>query len=226
MGADTANPASVYIYDATAHSWSQQTVTTGGFDPSSFNAILDHDTNVFCTDSFSSTHLALSPDDDYIDALSKGELYFLDMKDLKASSGSAISWTDVGQTPYGPTYQPVMALANNHIHFLDVPNVAAGSADIFVIHCACALNGDVLLTSLYDWGQSHTSSPFPKHTHFLTETCLPPMVKLLHSSNQVQYVTAFVFRRAWSDANIAFRFNKSLLSSLMMVQLHMLSMSW
>jgi len=113
MGADTANPASVYIYDTS--SWSQQPVTTGGFDPTSFNAILDHDTNVFY-------------------ALSHGEMYFLDMKALKASSGSAISWTDVGATPYGTSYQPVMALADNHIYFLDVPNVPAGSADIFVIH--------------------------------------------------------------------------------------------
>lgn len=71
----------------------------------------------------------------YSDAVSHGEMYFLDMKALKASSGSAISWTDVGATPYGSTYQPVMALAQNHIHFLDVPNVPAGSADIFVIHC-------------------------------------------------------------------------------------------
>jgi hypothetical protein len=61
-------------------------------------------------------------------------MYFLDMKALKASSGSAISWTDVGATPYGTSYQPVMALADNHIYFLDVPNVPAGSADIFVIH--------------------------------------------------------------------------------------------
>jgi hypothetical protein len=28
-----------------------------------------------------------------------------------------------------------MALAQNHIFFLNVPGVAAGSADIYVIHC-------------------------------------------------------------------------------------------
>ena len=134
MGADTANPASVYIYDATASSWSQQSVTTGGFDHTSFDAILDHDTNVFCA----CHHLRvnyLTFNCVHLDALSHGEMYFLDMKDFKASSGSAISWTDVGASPYGSSYQPVMALANNHIHFLDVPNVPAGSADIFVIHC-------------------------------------------------------------------------------------------
>lgn len=48
MGADSGNPSSVYIYDATAKSWSAQTVTAGSFDPASFDVILDHDTNVFC----------------------------------------------------------------------------------------------------------------------------------------------------------------------------------
>jgi hypothetical protein len=49
IGADTANPSSIYIFDAAAKSWSIQSVTAGSFDPTSFNAILDHDTNVFCT---------------------------------------------------------------------------------------------------------------------------------------------------------------------------------
>jgi hypothetical protein len=44
-----SNPSNIYIYDAAAKSWSTQTVTTGSFDPSSFDAILDHDTNEFCT---------------------------------------------------------------------------------------------------------------------------------------------------------------------------------
>lgn len=57
------------------------------------------------------------------------------MKDLKTASSDALSWSDVGPSPYGAEYQPVMALASNHIHFLDVPKVPPGSADIFVIHC-------------------------------------------------------------------------------------------
>jgi hypothetical protein len=48
IGADKANPDSVYIYDAATPAWSQQKTTPGGFDISSFTAILDHDTNVFC----------------------------------------------------------------------------------------------------------------------------------------------------------------------------------
>ena len=45
---DNSSPSNIYIYDATAKSWSTQAVTTGQFDPLSFNAILDHDTNLFC----------------------------------------------------------------------------------------------------------------------------------------------------------------------------------
>jgi hypothetical protein len=116
LGADAANPSSVYIYDATAKSWSTQTVTTGSFDPSSFNAILDHDTNVFY-------------------GLSNGELFFLDMGQLKSANSSALQWVDVEKAGFNTNnYQPVMALAQNHIHFLNVPGVPAGSADIFVIH--------------------------------------------------------------------------------------------
>lgn len=49
MNGDASNPSNIHLYDATTKSWSTQTVTTGTFDPSSFNAILDHDTNVFCS---------------------------------------------------------------------------------------------------------------------------------------------------------------------------------
>jgi len=45
---DKSNPSTIHIYDATAKSWTRQNVTTGTFDPTSFNAILDHDTNLFC----------------------------------------------------------------------------------------------------------------------------------------------------------------------------------
>jgi len=115
LGADNANPSAIFIYDATAKSWSTQTVNTQGFDPSSFSAILDHDTNVFY-------------------ALSKGEMYSLDMGLLKAADSTALSWVDVQNLSFGSDYQLVMAIAQNHIHFLNVPGVAAGSAMIFVIH--------------------------------------------------------------------------------------------
>ena len=116
MNGDKANPSDIHIYDAAAKSWSTQKVTTGSFDPSSFSTILDHDTNVFY-------------------ALSKGEVFFLNMDSLKAANPAGLSWTDVEQSPFGATYEPVMALAQNHIHFLNVPGTPAGDANIFVIHC-------------------------------------------------------------------------------------------
>ncbi|KAI0264710.1 hypothetical protein BC834DRAFT_251962 [Gloeopeniophorella convolvens] len=112
---DKSNPSNIHIYDATAKSWTTQAVTTGGFDPSSFNAILDHDTNVFY-------------------ALSHGELWHLDMSLLKAANSTPLAWVDVEKAPYPDGYQPVMALAQNHVFFLDVPDTPAGSADIYVIH--------------------------------------------------------------------------------------------
>lgn len=115
VGGDTQNPDSVYIYNAATPAWSQQTTTPGGYDITSAAMILDHDTNVFYS-------------------FSKGEMWFLNMQSLKSAQSSAIAWTDVGPTPYGSTYEPVMALANNHIHFLDVPGAPTGDADIFVIH--------------------------------------------------------------------------------------------
>lgn len=49
LGADSSNPATIYLYDATAKSWSTQSVNAGDkFDPTNFATILDHDTNVFC----------------------------------------------------------------------------------------------------------------------------------------------------------------------------------
>jgi hypothetical protein len=116
LGADSSNPSSIYIYDASAKSWSTQAVDTNSFDPNSFAAVLDHDTNVFY-------------------ALSKGELFSLDMGLLKAANSSSLSWVDVQKPSFDTdNYNPVMALAQNHIHFLNVPGVPAGSAIIFVIH--------------------------------------------------------------------------------------------
>lgn len=129
INADSKNPLTSYIYDATTKSWSAQTTTTkrafgGGppFDPTNVGAILDHDTNVFY-------------------AYSNKELFRLDMALLKSASPEAIPWIDV-QTPNftsgksTDSYQPVMALAQNHIYFLGVPGIPAGEAKIFVIHYA------------------------------------------------------------------------------------------
>ena len=131
LNADKANPSNIYIYDATAGSWSIQKTTVGKFDLSNFATILDHDTNVFY-------------------AYSNAELYSLDMGSLKAAQPSPISWVDVQSPdlsvhasnlePPNPGantagYQPVLALAKNHVHFLGVPGLNKGTVKIFVIHC-------------------------------------------------------------------------------------------
>jgi len=76
------------------------------------------------------------------------------MQEQVAAISTAIPWKDVqspdlsphtgnsdiaqAQTPGANTqgYQPVMALAQNHIHFMGVNGVDPGNAKIFVIHCA------------------------------------------------------------------------------------------
>lgn len=69
--------------------------------------------------------------------MSKGELFFLNMGSMTAANSTALSWTDVGApSAWGDlsSYSPVMALAQNHIHFIGVPGLSSGQADIFVIH--------------------------------------------------------------------------------------------
>ncbi len=58
---------------------------------------------------------------------------------LKAANSSALEWVDVEKAPYPSDYEPVMALAQNHIFFLNVAGVSAGSAAIYVIHCKSKL---------------------------------------------------------------------------------------
>ena len=69
--------------------------------------------------------------------MSKGEMFFLNMGSMAAANSSAIAWTDVGApAAWGDlsAYEPTMALAQNHVHFIGVPGLQPGQADIFVIH--------------------------------------------------------------------------------------------
>ena len=83
-----------------------------------------------------------------IDAYSNASLYLLDMGSLIAANSTALPWTLIQQpdlssdtsgtiTPGANTagYQPTMALAQNHVHFMGVQGLPAGSVKIFVIHC-------------------------------------------------------------------------------------------
>lgn len=65
----------------------------------------------------------------------------MDMGLLKAANSTPLAWVDVEKTPYPSGYQPVMALAENHIHFLNVPGTPVGDVDIFVIHCQSHAQG-------------------------------------------------------------------------------------
>jgi hypothetical protein len=75
----------------------------------------------------------------FVDAVSNLELFRLDMGSLTAANSTPLAWVDVEKTPFQSGYQPVMALAQNHIHFLDVPGVPAGDVKIYVIHCKSTL---------------------------------------------------------------------------------------
>lgn len=54
----------------------------------------------------------------------------IESPDLSAGTSGTI-------TPGANTngYQPTMALAQNHVHFMGVPGLPAGEVKIFVIHC-------------------------------------------------------------------------------------------
>lgn len=94
LNADSANPSSIYIYDAAAKSWSTQAVDAGKFDPTNFAAILDHDTNVFCGLTLNESCRSLNH---LPDSYSDGELFSLDMGLLKSANSTTIPWVDVQQ---------------------------------------------------------------------------------------------------------------------------------
>lgn len=67
-------------------------------------------------------------------------MYSLNMDTMTAAKSGVIEWNSVQKLGFPDGYDPVMALAKNHIHFLDVggddgDNNGAGKAHIFVIHC-------------------------------------------------------------------------------------------
>ncbi|KAF8201128.1 hypothetical protein K438DRAFT_1758439 [Mycena galopus ATCC 62051] len=163
LGADTANPSDIYIYNAGTKSWSTQTTTTSTFDPTSFQAILDHDTNVFY-------------------ALSHGELWTLDMGDLAVANSSAVVWQDAGAAEIDTTnYDPVMAIAQNHIFFFGVPGVAAGTAPIFVIHFAFWQSGSQSFSS--NFPDSHGEA-----TSFFLDTGVQEEIAFIPDDGSATYI--------------------------------------
>jgi len=62
-------------------------------------------------------------------------MYSLNMGEQKAAKSSPLVWVSAGELGFPNNYTPTMALAQNHIHFLNVGNDGPGDARIYVIHC-------------------------------------------------------------------------------------------
>jgi hypothetical protein len=72
----------------------------------------------------------------FIDAMSGGKIYGADFGSLVTANSTAIEWNLIGDPNFPVTgYKPLMGLAQNHVHFLNVPESQPGTARIFVIHC-------------------------------------------------------------------------------------------
>jgi hypothetical protein len=129
------------------------------------------------------------------DALSHGELFHLDMGLLKAANSSALEWVDVEKAPYSSDYEPVMALAQNHVFFLNVTGVSAGSAAIYVIHCKSKLTSTFPGNTADAVGsrQSTTSSLTRKPSRRLMGQSPRPMVGPPHSSETEGYETSVLY---------------------------------
>ncbi|KAG8924428.1 hypothetical protein FRC03_010861 [Tulasnella sp. 419] len=159
INADNANPTNVHIYDPMNDQWSvQPTDVSVGVKPESSGIVLDHDTNVFF-------------------AMSEGMLYELRMDELRVGVPVPRRWEPVRRPEFNTqNYTPLMGLARNHIHFLNVPGNAAGQANIFIVHFAIfqaevqafpAKNGNTFpaqpgqTTSIFE-----PSETFAAQTHF------------------------------------------------------------
>jgi len=160
LGADNANPANIYIYDATDNLWTMSVVTTAGVDPSNLVTILDHDTNEFY-------------------GLSGGNLYSLDFGAITNKATGPTSWAAVEAIPFQSSgYKPVIAIAQNHMYFLDVPGNSAGQANIFVIHYS------YFQPEVQSYPGANGSQAFPE-THGQVTSFFDP-------TNQVQQQFAFI----------------------------------
>ncbi|KAG8756871.1 hypothetical protein FRC14_002578 [Serendipita sp. 396] len=116
LDGDSTQPSNIHIYSFETQSWSTQQIDAAGTDPATLTAVLDRDTNVFF-------------------ALSGSQLYSLDMGTLAQSDGARRAWNFVQAPEFTQNNKypkPVMGLAQNHIHFLNLGTDAF--TKIFVIH--------------------------------------------------------------------------------------------
>jgi hypothetical protein len=139
----------MHIYNFGSQSWTTQHISAAGTDPNTLDAILDRDTNVFY-------------------ALSHSQLYSLDMGTLTQADGTTRSWVYVQDPPFAQNYtNPVMALANNHIQFL---NTGTGAeVNIFVIHFSFSQPTPQVFAPLEVGGQGYPSTTGQTATIFKTD---------------------------------------------------------
>lgn len=70
-----------------------------------------------------------------LDGLSGDQLYTLGMSNLTKALQTPLSWTTVETPIFSYDSQlPIMATADSHVFFLDVPGNSAGEADIYDVH--------------------------------------------------------------------------------------------
>jgi hypothetical protein len=103
-------------------------------------AILDRDTNVFF-------------------GLSNSQIYSLDMGTLSGADGGTRGWGYVQNPPFaqnGAYPSPVMALGQNHVHFLNVGKAA--TVNIFVIHFSYMQPEQQVFAPMENGGQGFPST--------------------------------------------------------------------
>ncbi|WWC87658.1 uncharacterized protein L201_002548 [Kwoniella dendrophila CBS 6074] len=122
IGADSSDLSKIYVYNFASDSWSTQTTSGAPSDlgNSRSSSVLDHDTNVIYT------------------LTSKSGLYQLDLSSVtNSASSSALAWEAVENSSFSVDgYSVTATQAANHIFYFGVPNTAAGSANVFVVHYA------------------------------------------------------------------------------------------
>ncbi|WWC60080.1 uncharacterized protein I303_102643 [Kwoniella dejecticola CBS 10117] len=122
VGGDSSDLSKIYVYNFASDSWSTQTTSGAPSDlgNSRSSSVLDHDTNVIYTLTTSSG------------------LYQLDMSSVTNSAqSSALAWEAVENSSFSVDgYSVTATQAANHIFYFGVPNTAAGSANVFVVHYA------------------------------------------------------------------------------------------
>ncbi|WRT65487.1 uncharacterized protein IL334_002430 [Kwoniella shivajii] len=122
VGGDSSDLSTIYVYNFASDSWSTQTTSGAPTDlgNSRSSSVLDHDTNVIYTLTTSSG------------------LYQLDLSSVTNSAqSSALAWEAVENSSFSTSgYSVTAAQAANHIFYFGVPDTAAGSANVFVVHYA------------------------------------------------------------------------------------------